>query len=117
MTNRLGRATDRIRDLNREAKESSGEHKKKLCQQIGILFRRCKLLQSAIAFLTFSIFFVSLNVLLLFLNLSFVINLAILIGIFFTTSIICLILSLFIFLLDIRITLKSIRIEIGDHLK
>jgi len=59
MTNRLARATDQIRVINREAQNSSGERKEKLCQQIGIFFRRCKLLQSAIAFLTFSIFFVS----------------------------------------------------------
>ena len=117
MTNRLSRATDRIRSLNREAKESSGEYKEKLCQQIGIFFKRCKLLQAAIALLTFSIFFDGLIILLLFLNLSFPVNLEIFIEIFFVTSIICLIFSLFIFLLDIRITLQSIRIEISEHLR
>lgn len=116
MTNRLGRATDRIRVLNHEAHDAKGEHKKNLCRQIGIFFKRCRLLQAAIAFLTFSIFFVSLNVLLLFLNLSFTINLKHMIEFFFAASLVCLICSLSIFLLDIRITLQSIYIEINEHL-
>jgi len=117
MTNRLGRASDRIRILHEKINGLSREEKDNTCHQIKILFRRCQYLQSAIALLVFSIFFVSLNVLLLFSTLLFPINTNILIEIFFATSLICLIISLFYFLLDIRITLKSLRIEMGEHIK
>jgi len=117
MTNRLGRATDRVRQLNSSVASASNEEQKNLCQQIGILYKRCQLLQFAIVFLTFSIFFVGLNVLMLFLAITLDINLQMIIMACFVASIVSLIISLSIFLYDISITLQSLRIEIGKNMK
>jgi len=114
MTNRIGRPIDRIRLLCHEAKQSSGEQGDSLRKQIQVLYQRCRLLQLSIACITISILLASLIVFILFAMFTFEVNLGGWVRILFVLSLTSLMISLLLFLKDISITLKSIRIEIEE---
>ncbi len=116
MTNRLGRATDRARTLHTEFKTASPKDQKELGEQIVIFYKRCLILQKAIALLTVSIFFIIVDVLLLFMTFIAEINLQLMIEAFFIGSLLCLIASLASFFIDIRMTLQSLKIELKEYL-
>lgn len=115
MTNRLSRTIDRIRLLCDEFPRAIGE-KQHLRSQIEILFRRCRLLQKAIAAATFSIMCVSVVILLLFLMYTLEINLTLDVQVLFTISLGALIVSLIYFLIDVRVTLNSLKIDMEQAL-
>lgn len=111
MTNRLSRTIDRIRAFTAALKTASGAEKPFMLAQIGILYRRSRLLQAAIGLILISIFFVSSIMLMLFSALAFNIRLVALIQLFFTASLACLIVALILFFWDIRLSLASIQVE------
>jgi len=115
MTNRLGRASDRVRLLISHLKDTEEAERRFVKDQIRIIYDRCRYLRSAIALLVFSISFIAINVLMLFMSIVFMLDLKIIIEIIFAASLICLIISLFTFLLDIRLTLKTLKIEIENN--
>ena len=117
LTNRLGRSTDRIRFLCHDINKANIIDIPSLQEQIKILYRRCQLLRTSIALLTSSIFFVSIIMLMLFSTLTYSIQLDSLIQFFFVVSLITLIIALVYFLLDIRLSLHSVKIEIDKILK
>jgi len=114
MTNRLGRSIDRIRILNKDVKIADETDTENICQQIRVLYQRSRLLRTSIALITLSIFLIGVIVFLLFSNFLFNINLSYLIALLFSLSILSLIASMSVFFLDIRLTLKSIKIEIDS---
>src|SRR3989338_10327271 len=111
MTNRLGRSTDRIRSICRELDVAPQEERKNLQYQIVILYKRCQYLQAAIFLASISIFFVSLVVLLLFFAIVFSLSIIPIIKLCFGLSLVCLVSSLPYFLLDVRATLSSLKVE------
>jgi hypothetical protein len=112
MTNRLGRPLDRIRALTGELKLAEGEQKRILLEEVDILYRRAKLLQVAVTFSVLSIFFVATIILSLFVTATFGAGLEGLIEVFFSASLISLVVSLILFVWDIQLGLNSIKIEI-----
>ena len=112
MTNRLGRPLDRIRALTNEIKTAEGEHKRILLDEIDILFRRAELLQMSVTLAVMSIFFVATIILLLFVEVTLSASLEVPIMAVFSASLLCLVVSLALFVWDIRLGLESIRIEI-----
>jgi hypothetical protein len=116
MTNRLGRSIDRIRTLIKELENIPEKEFAPLELQIRILYRRCHLLRSAIGLATASIFFLCLIMLLLFSAFLLDAPLEHAVEILFAAGVISLLLSLVFFLMDIRLTLNSLRIEIEGHL-
>ena len=115
MTNRLGRASDRIRQLCRELDTAPQAETANLKHQIVIFYRRCKYLQLAIFLAACSIFCVSLVVLMLFSTFVFNLSIIPLIKLSFGLSLICLVSSLACFLFDIRATLSSLKLEIEKY--
>jgi len=116
MTNRLGRVIDRVRLLHANIKAADPQEKSKIEKQISILFERCQLLQTAITLISFGVFLISITVFLLFL--VFILKSALIeqfIKVTFGGSLLCLIASLFFFILDIRLTLASLKIEISEN--
>src|SRR3989338_4359181 len=77
MSNRLGRAADRIRDLTEKISLATQPDKVYLREQIAVIFTRCQFLQSAIALMILCIFFVGVNVFLLFSSFLFDVNITI----------------------------------------
>ena len=117
VVNRLGRPIDRIRLLCREIEKVDEKEIPLIRDQIIILFRRCRYLQASVAFSLASIFFVSVIILLLFTGFIFDIHLEFLVKLFFTISLVGLMVSLVFFLLDISASLNSVQIEINKHIK
>jgi hypothetical protein len=118
LTNRFARPIDRIRQLVKEEKEASLKDKPAIQKQIQIFYRRSLLLRKSIGCIVTSIILASLIMLLLFSNyLLKTIFVIILIKLFFATSLIFLIVGLTFFLMDIRLTLRSIEIEATAYLK
>lgn len=114
MTNRLGRGSDRVRLLINELAGAKEAERPFIKEQIRIIYERCRYLRSAIAMLVFGITLVAVNVLLLFLSLIFSINLNVIIEILFASSLVCVIVSLGLFLVDISLTLKTLKIELEN---
>jgi len=116
MTNRLARPIDRARSLNNELKKNLGADTSGLEKQIVILYKRCRLLQMAIGLITVSVFFLSIIILMLFSTYIFNLNISLMIQALFTLSLVCTILSLVYFFMDIRLTLNSLKLEIGKYI-
>ena len=114
MTNRLGWSIDRIRDLKNDMDHAVGIAKKRFKEQIKILYERCELLQLAITLIIYSIFSVSLIVLMIFFSLKFQLPLRNFIEICFTLCMVFLMFGLSFFLIDIRKGLISLKIELEE---
>lgn len=112
MTNRLGRPIDRIRLMTPSLETATPEDRKLIMDQISILMKRARNLQRAILLATTSIFLVAMMIIGLFLNSWLLLNIEILIAVFFAVSMVCLVLSLVLFLWDISLSLNSIDIEV-----
>ena len=112
MTNRLGRAIDRIRHFTDEIKSASAGDIPALKQQVMILYRRAWCLQVAIGLISISLLCVALIMLMLFTTLAFNFQLVFSFKLLFVISLVSFILSLLFFFVDVSLTLASIRIEI-----
>ena len=113
MTNRLGRPLDRIRAVTGEISKAEGDQKKVLLEEIDILYRRARLLQTAVTFSVLSIFFVATIIFSIFVTVMFGARLEGLIVIQFSASLIALVASLVLFVWDIQLGLNSIKLEIN----
>jgi hypothetical protein len=112
MTNRLGRPLDRIRLLTIELRQVPEDQRKIIREEMDVLLGRAKQLQTAIVFATISIIFVAIMIIALFVAATYSFALENLIQILFSASLICLVISLLLFLNDIRQSLNSIKIEL-----
>ena len=117
MTNRIGRPTDLIRKLLGELDQATGEDREFLLSQISVLRRRCDILRRAIALALLSITLEGSVTLLLFAGQIFTLKLTYVVELFFAAGLVSLIASLFWLLEDIRITFRSLDIEIARHEK
>ncbi|CCH50592.1 DUF2721 domain-containing protein [Pseudodesulfovibrio piezophilus] len=115
MTNRIARPTDIIRRLLVELGTAKESDKQSLLTQITLLRKRCALLRTSIALSILAIVCVGGVTLLLYASLLLSIKLHILIQILFGGSLVSLIASLLFLLQDIRITLRSLDLEIDRH--
>lgn len=115
MTNRIGRPTDLIRKLLAEMDKAEGEDRDFLKSQITVLRRRCTILRRAIALALLAISLICAVTLLLFAEQIFGLGLTTLVEICFIGGLVAIIMSLFWLLEDMRITLRSLDIEIERH--
>jgi len=118
MTNRFARTTDRARALAREIEEKNiaTDDVNNLKAQIGILYKRSKILMFSISFAIASIFFVSLLIIALFSASLLGLHINIIITIFFVLSLISLTISLVLFIKEISLSLKALKLEINELL-
>ncbi len=115
MTNRLGRIVDRSRTLAHQARATAGEEQEKARAQLRILHERAELVRWAIALAAFCVLFVALLVISLFVTALFEVEIAWLIAGFFIVSMVFLIASLVMFILDINKSLQATALEVGDE--
>lgn len=116
LTNRFARTTDRARALSNELKLSNIVNRENLALQIHVLYRRSKILMYSISFALASIFFVALLVIALFSEYSLHLIFTYAITLLFSFSLISLIISLILFIKDMSLSLKALRLEIKDDL-
>ena len=112
LTNRLGRTIDRSRQLIELLKHCDEEERRRLKQQIEILWKRARLVQSAIALIATSALLAALLVIVLFLTVLLRIEAAILLSVLFILCLSSLIAALVFFLRDINYTLHALALEL-----
>jgi len=112
VTNRLARPIDRIRLLCHDFKRMADEEQLLVKQQIDILYLRARLLRAAITLLTLGIFLLSAIILASFCIFILHWPLEWFIEVMFVASLLAMIAGLLFFLLDIRLALRSIKLEI-----
>ena len=115
LTNRFGRAVDRSRLLLREMRGASDADRQRLAGQVEILFRRARLIQVSIILGTLSVLLAAVLIITLFLTALMKLEVAVLIILIFICCLISLIASLVAFILDIHLSLKALRLELGDE--
>ncbi|HEX7829179.1 MAG TPA: DUF2721 domain-containing protein, partial [Thermoanaerobaculia bacterium] len=113
MTNRLGRVVDRSRELARENRASLQADRERIPSQLAILMRRAYLLRSAIAAASASVLCAAVLIIVLFVGALLHLRVtAPLVGGLFVVCMSCVIGSLAMFIVDINMSLRALRIEI-----
>ena len=114
MTNRFSRPVDGIRRLIQEREKATAGRKTIIDAEIQIFYKRCHLLRLALFLVCASLGFLSSIILFLFLAQLFAFDFSLIIKLLFVASLASLLGSLFFFMLDVRITLNSLRLEIAS---
>ncbi len=113
LTNRFGRAVDRSRQLTRELREASAADQLRLAAQVDILFRRAELIQRAIVLAATSLLFAAVLIITLFFTALLHWELAVPVSLLFIGCLVALIGSLLLFIQDIRLSLKALKLELN----
>ena len=114
MTNRLGRAIDRARQLARELPERNEADRSHLLAQVGIIYRRARLLRLTIALAGLSVLLAAALVVTLFLTALLRWETGWLVSIIFIACMVSLITSLVAFIRDINLSLRALKLELGS---
>jgi hypothetical protein len=111
LTARLARIVDRARTLE-DRREATSDEKRiaDIDQDLKYIARRARYINSAIILSTFAGFFTALVVTLLFASAFSPLNVGSVIAVLFVGSLICLSTSFFMFLVEVRIATRSLRI-------
>jgi Protein of unknown function (DUF2721) len=112
MTNRLGRAIDRARQLCRDLSESNGDKRAQNLTQITIIYRRAKVLRLSIALAGFSVLLVSALIIILFMGALLDWQAGVFVVLVFIAGMVSLFGSLVAFLYDINLALHALRMEL-----
>ncbi|HWD92696.1 MAG TPA: DUF2721 domain-containing protein [Verrucomicrobiae bacterium] len=115
LTNRFGRAVDRTRQLLREMRAASGAERQRLGGQVENLYRRARLIQRAIIFSAISLLFAAILIITLFFTALMKIESAVAIGVLFICCMVSLVISLIAFILDIYLSTRALKLELGDE--
>jgi Protein of unknown function (DUF2721) len=112
LTNRFGRAVDRARQLRREIHEASASDRRQLADQVSNLYRRAQLIQAAIILAVSSVLSAALLVVSLFVEAILRWQSAALVTFLFVFCMVSLIGSLIAFILDIRLSLAALKLDL-----
>jgi hypothetical protein len=115
LTNRFGRAVDRARQLLREMRGASEDARKRLAGQVANLYERARLIQRAIVFSTLSLLFAAVLIITLFFTALMKWESALVITLLFICCLVSLIVSLIAFIMDIRLSLQALKLELGSE--
>lgn len=115
LTNRFGRAVDRTRQMLREMRAAAGDDKKRFAGQVENLYQRARLIQRAIIFATVSLLFAAVLIITLFVTALMKMESALLISLLFICCLASLIISLIAFIMDIRLSLQALKLELGSE--
>ena len=113
LTNRFGRAVDRARHLGRELQESPETDRRHVDDQVDNLYRRAQLIQTAIILAATSVLFAALLIVALFVEILMKWQSGVVVMGLFMLCLGSLVLSLVALILDIRLSLAALKIELG----
>ncbi|MDD5052374.1 MAG: DUF2721 domain-containing protein [Sulfuricurvum sp.] len=116
LTNRFGRIVDRTRQLSVEYRSSESADQERILLELKILTLRAKVIRSSNFLAVVSVLFVSILIIGLFGSALYHLNITHLLVALFILSIISLILSLFLFIYDLDLSLKALWIELPKGL-
>ena len=114
MTNRFARIIDRSRQLAEAVRRSAPGEREHYLAQLRILNRRARMVRAAIALATVSVLLAAILVIVLFLAALMGWEVAGLLVAIFIACLLALTTSLILFLLDINVSLKALKLEIAD---
>jgi len=112
MTNRLGRAIDRARNLAGEIGDTPAEKRPPLQAQVAILYRRARILRLSIALSVCSALLAAVLITTLFLTALMNLELGVFICLIFITCMCSLVVSLLLFIYDIQLSLTALKLEL-----
>jgi hypothetical protein len=115
MTNRVGRTTDLVRALSKDAKTAGAREREVISLQIRILYQRSQTLSMAIGLAVASILSTSIIAFCLFAMAYFHVRLEFLVMALWIGAMAALIASLCLFLRDNTLILRALRHEVGKH--
>ena len=115
MTNRLGRTIDRSRDLAREYRAGTAEDRARAAGQLQILLKRARIIRAAIASASVSVLLAAFLIIALFVGALFQLDLAaFLVGGLFAACMFCLIVSLILFIIDVNLSLRALKLDLSE---
>ena len=114
MTNRLGRAIDRARQLKEVSRAGTAAERERLKGQLEILWRRACLIRAAIVWAASSVLLTALLIIFLFISTLLAWQMAPVIVIIFAGCLIAIIVSLIYFILDINLSLHALNLDLNS---
>jgi len=112
MTNRLGRVIDRSRLLSQDINSASNTDRIRILAELRILSSRANIARAGIALAVLSVLLASLLIISLFLGALLQMDIAAFIVTLFILCMLSLVASLFLFLIDINLSLKALWLEV-----
>jgi multidrug efflux pump subunit AcrB len=114
MTNRLGRAIDRARQLKAELSRRTEPEREQVLAQVAIIYQRAKLIRMSITLAAMSALLAAALVVALFLTALLRWENGWLVSLIFIACMISLIASLVAFIRDINLSLRALKLELGS---
>ncbi len=114
LSNRFGRAVDRSRQLGREMREVSETERARLAAQVDILYCRARFIRLSIIMAALSILLAALLIIVLFLSALLKWEFGLVLVIVFICCLASLIVSLLAFIRDIQLSLRALKLELGQ---
>jgi hypothetical protein len=108
MTNRLGRIIDRSRQLLQDLRAASEKERGRIIEELSILSHRARIVRAGIALQVLCVLFVALLITGLFLGVLLHLEIPGIMVVLFIICMISLVLSLFLFMIDINLSLKPL---------
>jgi hypothetical protein len=115
MTNRLGRAIDRSRQLKQEFVNRTGEELEQTRAQVNILYRRATIIRRSIILAAASL--ASILIVALFVGALFQIDFVWFVGLTFVACMLSLLCSMIAFIIDINLSLVALKLELDSVLE
>lgn len=112
LSNRFGRAVDRARLLAREMIAAGEPDRARLADQVGILYRRARLIRLSITLVAISVLLASLLIIVLFYSALMRVQVGLLISLLFTACLFSLVAALAAFIREIHLSLKALKVEL-----
>jgi CBS domain containing-hemolysin-like protein len=112
LTNRFGRAVDRTRQIHREMRKAATADRPRLAYQVEVIYRRARLIQVSIVMGALSALFAAILILALFLAALLKWESSVVISLIFICCLVSLVVSLITFIMDIRLSLKALKLEL-----
>jgi hypothetical protein len=113
MSNRLGRIFDRTRQLSQELRLAQSAEPDRAVAQLTILLTRARIVRAAIAAASISVLLAALLIIVIFVGALFKLSFAAAVVGLFSSCLASLIGSLLLFIRDINLSLKALRLEVG----
>ena len=114
MTNRLGRAIDRARQLKGELPKRTEQDRQQVLAQVAIIYRRARMIRSSITLAALSALLASALIIVLFVTALLHSEQAMLVSIIFIACMASLLLSLITFICDINLSLHALKLELKN---
>ncbi|HXR05126.1 MAG TPA: DUF2721 domain-containing protein [Verrucomicrobiae bacterium] len=112
MTNRLGRAIDRARQLKGELPKRTEQDRQQVLAQVAIIYRRARLIRLGITLAALSALLAAALVIVLFVTALLRLEQGLLVSLLFIACMAALFASLVAFICDINLSLRALKLEL-----